>query len=484
MILIMAVSLYTVRIVLKSLGTVDYGIYTAIGGLVTTLSFLSTVLSNASQRFLSITIANDYKKLSNVFSSLVYTYAIVVFLIIILLEILGLWFLNNQMTIPIERLEAANVIFHFSVVTFAITILANPLQALIIAHEDMNWYACISIIEVFLKLVCVFLLTCLNYDKLITYSFLILIICIFIGVSYFIVCRLKYKDVRLLFSWQPSMFKSIFNYSSWTLFGGLAGIANTQGLNLLLNVFFGPIVNAAYAIGNQVSIAVSSFASSFFMAIRPPMTKNYASKKLDDTLKLFLFSSKALFFLVLIIVLPLFVEAPSILKLWLGEVGEHMISFVRLMLVYTFVLCQNSPLTTIAESDGAVKKYHGIVDGFTMLTLPIVYILFHFIGMPEVSIFVSIIVFVIAHFIRILIVCPMLGVGIKRYFVDILMPCVIPLILSIIFIFIFQYFRLEDFFLNLLIKVILYESVLCLSFFYIALSKQERMSLLQLIRKK
>ena len=423
MFITMLVALFTVRIVLRTLGVVDYGVYGVIGGVVTSLAFLSDVLANASQRFFSVEIGRkDSEKLHQVFGLIVLAYIITSVVIVLIAETVGLWFVQNKMDIPVGRMDAALVVYHFSVATFVIGLITNPFNAMIIAYERMNVYAYVSILQVFLKLGIVYLLVILPYDKLKVYALLMFLVSICMNAIYIIICRRSYPETKIEFKWDKDIFKSIFSYSSWTLLGSLAFIFNTQGLNIMFNLFFGPIANAAYSIGNQVKTAVNSFAANFFVATRPPMIKSYSEGDYEFTGKLFYFSTKIIFSLLFILIVPLFVKIEFVLDLWLGKVEPYMPAFVRLMLIYAIVLSISEPITAIAQAAGKVKAYHGIVDSFTLVTLPLTYIAFK-LGLDAIYGFIiSIAVFVIAHIMRLFILRKFFPLSLREYGARVVLP--------------------------------------------------------------
>lgn len=431
MFLVMVVSLYTVRVVLRTLGVEDYGIYSAVGGIVTSLSFVTAVLATASQRFFSIDLGKeDLISLNKTFSVIVLLYLGVGVLILLISETLGLWFLNSKMTIPETRMDAAYWVFQCSIISFIISIISSPYQAMIIAQERMNIYSIVGIIDVSLKLVMVFLLTLVNFDKLKLYSMLMVAVTFLCQSAYVMYSVISYKETHVRAIWDKRLIRSIMSFSTWSLFGSLSFICNSQGINLILNVFFGPIVNAAYMIGNQVKTTVNLFSSNFYIAVRPTMIKEFAKNNYPYVKRLVIFSTKALFFLLFVIIFPISMETEGILELWLGEVGEYMVVFVRLMLIYSIVLSISEPLTTIAQAAGIVKKYHLYVDGFTLLTLPLTYATFKIGYPPEFAFIISIVVFIIAHFIRLYVIRSVLDISIMEYLRSIIFRIAIVVLLS------------------------------------------------------
>ena len=438
MFLTMAVSLYTVRVVIKALSVSDYGLYGAVGGVILTFSFITSVLTNASQRFFAVELGKGVEgRVKDTFSTLFLTYLGVSCVVIVLAETVGLWFLFNKMTIPPGREDAAMWVYQFALLSFIVTLLANPYQALIIAHEKMNLYAYLSVLDVVLKLLIVYILLVFDYDKLKVYAVLIFLTQLITNSIYVIYCKTKLEGASVTWQIDRELFKSVFSYSSWTLFGTVAGIANTQGINLLLNVFFGTIANASYSVASQVYHTVGMFANNFYTAVKPPLIKNFAAGNYSYVEKLFQFSSKALFLLLFMVVLPLMVCTEQVLNIWLGEVNCYMVVFVRLSLVYATILIVSYPITAVVQAGGHVKLYHSLVDGFSILALPIVYVLFKLGYDAPCSYVVSILVFSIAHLLRLIIL--------KRVFTEFrVKPYVVCFLLPAILLFVVLYIVLRN----------------------------------------
>lgn len=474
MFLLMLVSLYTVRVVLDTLGVEDYGIYSAIGGLVVTFSFLSQVLSNASQRFFAVDIGNnDQEGLNSSFSAIIISYIIITIVIIILLETVGTWFVLNKMTIPENRIDVALLLYHFSILTFAVTILTNPFNALIIAHENMKTFAYISIVEGLLKLLVAFSLVYFSADKLKLYAILLFLVSGIIFITYFVISKIYYKEIKFNFRYGLVKVKEVFGYSSWTLFGTIAGVVNGQGINIMLNIFVGPIANAAYAIGNQVSGVVNQLSNSFFSAVRPPLMKSYASGEKEKMNELFYFSNKILFILMSLVILPLYLEVEFILNLWLGTVEPYMVTFTRLLLVYVAVLCLSNPITTIVQAAGEVKKYHGIVDSFTLLSLPISFIAYKRGMRPEGAFIITLLIFVIAHILRLYILKKVMKFSISRYIIRFIIPAFLVVAVSLIGVY---YIRMliENDVLKLCVTIIVSSLLTIIASLFLIMSSQER----------
>lgn len=429
----MIVSLYTVRVVLRVLGVEDYGIYSAVGGIVSSLTIFTNTLAVASQRFFSIEIGKCNKEgLNRVFSSITLLYILAGIIILIITETIGVWFFNNKMVIPLDRMDAAFVILQCTVISFFISIVIAPFQAIIIAKEDMKIYAFVGVYDVIVKLLIVFLLQLFELDKLILYGLLLLIASASSQCIYLLFTLKKYKDIKFRLNWYGDTMKSVLSFSVWSFIGCLAFLSNAQGLNLLMNVYFGPVVNAAYSIGCSVKNAVNQLGTNFFVAVRPNLIKEYAANNFDYVKKLFFFSTKVIFCLLFMIIFPISVEAEGILFLWLGEVGEYMVSFVRLMLIWALLLNISEPITAIVQAANKVKSYHLKVDLFTLLTLPIVYLAFKSGATPAWAFIISVIVLFLAHILRLYILRKIINIGVLEYFVNIVLRILFSICISLV----------------------------------------------------
>ena len=432
MALIMLVSLYTVRVILNELGVEDYGIYSAIGGIISTLSFVTSILTNASQRFFSIEIGQKkLTKLKKTFSSIVLIYISLGLVVVLFAETLGSWFIHNKMTIPEFRTDAANWVFQCTIISFFISIITAPYQAMIIAKEKLEIYAYVGILDAILKLSIALLIKEIHFDKLISYAILIVLSTFISQIIYIYYCVKKCPEAQFLFHSDKSTIKDVLSYSAWSLFGSLAYVCNSQGINLILNVFWGPVVNAAYAIGNQVKSSVNLFGSNFYVAVRPVMMKEYASGNIEYVKKLFFTSSKTLFLLLFIIIFPISFQLEGILNLWLGSVGPYMLSFTRLLLIYAILLSMSDPITSIVQAANEVKRYHLYVDGFTLMTLPIVYALFKYGLSADYAFYASITIFIIAHYIRLVILSQIINLHPLLYIKGVFIPIAISVLVTV-----------------------------------------------------
>lgn len=375
MLLLMAVTLYTSRVVLDKLGITDYGIYNVVGGIVTMLGFLNTAMSVATQRFLSYEIGrDDFEQLKKVFSSSILIHSIIAFIILIISETVGLWFLNSQLSISEERMNAANWVYQFSILSFIINVLSVPYNALIISHERMGVYAYISIIEVVLKLLIVFLLSCFDVDRLILYAFLVFAVSLFIRILYQCYCSRKYPESKFKFVWQRDLLQRMISFSGWSLFGGIAYMAKSQGINVVLNIFFGATVNAAWGIAQQVNSAVLMFVQNFVTAINPPIIKAYAKGERDRLFSLLFNGMKYTFFLASCLIVPLLVETDFVLSFWLKEVPDYTVLIVQYVLVVILIELFSHAIGTTIQATGEIKWYQIVVGSILFLNLPLSYI--------------------------------------------------------------------------------------------------------------
>lgn len=426
MLLAMFVSLFTVRVVFNTLGTVDYGIYNVVGGVVAMFSFLSGTMAAASQRFFAFELGRkDFIKLKKIFSMTIMIYAIVAIVVVLLGETIGLWFLNNKMVIPVNRVTAANWIYQFSILSFLVTIMTIPYDAVIIAHENMKVYAYVSIIEVTLKLLIVYILVCFSFDKLKLYSLLIFMTSCIVTFIYRSVCKRKYKECKFSFKWDKSLFKMLIGYSGWNLFGALAGILNNHGINILLNIFFGPVINAARSIAFQVSSSVNQFVMNFLMAVNPQITKYYATDDKNKMMELVVRTSKLSFFLLFLISMPMLLETHFILALWLKKVPDSVVIFTILIIVSALVDSLSYPLMTAAQATGQIRLYQLVVGGALLLNLPISYCFLKAGFPPQVTMYIVIVISIICFFLRVLILKKMIGMPVLSYYKRVLFQIIL-----------------------------------------------------------
>lgn len=370
----MGVAFYTSRVVLNALGVEDFGIYNVVGGVVAMFSFLTGTFTSATQRFLNFEMGlGNQKRLNEIFSMSITLNVMIAVLIILFSEIVGIWFINHKLVIPPDRLVAAHWVFQFSLLAMAVTIISTPYNAVIIANERMNVFAYISIVEAMLKLGVAVIIAFCGGDKLIVYGALILLVAMIIRVIYSVYCKRKFQECHYKFYWDKTLFYEMGAFAGWNMYGNFAFVMITQGVNILLNMFFGPAVNASRAIAIQVQSAIQGFATNFTMAVDPRIVQDYAQGNKNSVFKLVCYSSKFSFFLLLLLASPVLLETEIILKLWLGQVPDYSVVFVRLILIQMLIRILQNPLHTLMHASGKMKKYQLIDGTLLLLNIPVSY---------------------------------------------------------------------------------------------------------------
>jgi O-antigen/teichoic acid export membrane protein len=433
MALMMCISLYTSRVVLQTLGVEDYGIYNVVGGVVVMFTFLNDGMTVSTLRFLTFELGKDnQKRLNEIFVTSLHIHLVISAVIVLLSETVGLWFLTEKLVIPLERMTAAHWCFQLSVFTCVVSIMSYPYNAAIVAHEKMSAFAYISILDAILKLLLVYLLLVFSMDRLILYAILFAAEKIMIRMVYNVYCTRHFEECHYRWLHDSQLFRQMFSFAGWSMWGNMAYIAYSQGLNMLLNIFFGPVVNAARAVAVQVQGAVSQLSSNFQMAINPQITKTYASGMMDEMHTLIYRSTRFTFCLLLLLCLPIFIEAPMLLHLWLGDVPAYSVAFLRLLLLVMIVDQMANPLAISVNSTGNNKKYE-FVNGCLMLSiLPISYYVLYLGAEPWAVFTVHLCISFIACIVRFCIVKPMIHLRIGTYFSKAVGPCLLVMALSCI----------------------------------------------------
>ena len=376
MLLIMAVTLYTSRVVLNVLGVEDFGIYNVVGGIVVMFSFLNGAMATSTQRFLSFSLGkNDQEQVARVFSMSMTTHISIALIVLLLAETFGLWIFYRYLNIPPERMGAAQWVYQLSVLTFCISIIRVPYNAGIIAYERMSFYAYISIVEVCLKLGMVILLQYLGSDKLILYALLMALTTGIVTFIYKLYCCKTFSVCRYHYFWDKHLYKELISFSGWSLFGSAANVGVQQGINILLNVFFGVVTNAALGIANQVSSAVSQLVGNFQTAFNPALVKSYASGDYSYFVRLIFQTSRFSYFLLFIIALPLYLCMPFVLKVWLDIVPEYTVVFCRWMLVFVMIDAVSAPLWISVQAIGKIRSYQLLMSALIFLNIPLSWLL-------------------------------------------------------------------------------------------------------------
>ncbi|EFB7153453.1 MULTISPECIES: lipopolysaccharide biosynthesis protein [Enterobacterales] len=420
MLLTLGVTLYTSRVVLNNLGVEDFGIYNVVGGVVTMMAFLSGAMSSATQRFLSFELGKkDTEQLHNVFKMSINIHWLIIFIVVLIAETLGLWFVNTQLVIPSERLVAANWVYQCAIISFCCSVLAVPYNAAIIAHEKMSAFAYISIVDVLLKLIVVFWLAAHDGDKLQFYALLLSLVSVLILGCYYAYARWQFEVTRFGWYWNTELFKTLFSYTGWNLFGNVAAVAANQGINILLNLFFGATVNAARAIAFQVNSAITGFVTSLQMSINPQIVKSFASDNHTYMLQLVFSGARYSFFLLYMLAIPLLLQTEVILKVWLGILPEHAVEFCRLVIIDSLIVCLSGTLMTAFQATGKIKKYQMVVGFIILCNLPVSYLFLKLGCDANVTMFVGISISMVALCARVILLSALFS-DIKSRFIDLI----------------------------------------------------------------
>ena len=375
MVFLMLINLYTSRVVLQCLGVEEYGIYNAVGGFISMFSMISAALSTAISRYLTYTIVEgDMPKLKKVFSTSIIIQLLLCLILVLLMETLGIWFLNTKMTIPEGRYIAANWVFQFSIVAFTVNLLSVPYNVVLIAHEKMNAFAYIGIYEGLAALGIAFLLKCSPIDTLIFYAFLMCCVALSTRLIYGVYCKRHFEECTFNWIFEKYLLKDMLGFAGWNFIGVTSGVLRSQGINLLFNVYIGPLINAARGLAMQVLAAVNKFSGSFYTAVQPQITKYYAAKEYDAANGLVCRSSRLAFFLLMLLCLPLLWETDFLLGLWLEEVPRQTSVLTRIVLVFTLSEAFSQPMIYLMLATGKIKKYQIVVGGLCLLNFPVAWI--------------------------------------------------------------------------------------------------------------
>lgn len=474
MLFLMIISLYTSRIVLNALGVEDFGIYNVAGGVVAMFSILSGSLSAAISRFITYELGkNNILKLKVIFSSAITIQIGLGIVIVFFAETIGIWFLNTQMNIPIERMVAANWVLQFSIITFIINLISVPYNAVIIAHEKMSAFAYISIFEAIGKLLIAYLITISPIDKLIFYAILMCVVAIAIRLLYGYYCKRHFDECRFHFIWNKQIFQQIFSFAGWNFIGASSAVLRDHGGNIIINLFCGPTVNAARGIAFQVNNAIQGFVSNFMTALNPQITKSYAVKNYTYMMTLIFQGARLSFYMLLLLSLPIIINTHYLLTLWLNTVPEHTVLFVRLVLIFAMSESISGPLITAMLATGNIRNYQIIVGGLQMLNLPISYILLSLGAIPETVLIVAVLISQCCLMARLYMLKKMIKLKIKDYLKKVYFNIITVSIIAIILPICMQE-RLAENFINFLLSSLICMLCTYLSIYYIGCSYEER----------
>lgn len=483
MLLMMFVTLFTSRVVLDKLGVTDYGIYNVVGGVVAMLGFLNSSMSNAVQRYLSFEIGkNNEAGVNRIFNVSLFAHVGIAVFVFVVMEIVGVWYLNTHMNIPAERMDAANWVLQCSIFTTLFTIVQVPYNAIIISKEQMGIYAYISILEVVLKLLVVYMLAIGNFDKLKLYSVLIMVVTIGIVMIYRFYCTRKYKEAKFKFIKDWNLLKQIVGFASWNMLGELAWVFTGQGVNIILNSFFGPVVNAARGLAEQVNGAVNRFVANFQTAVNPQLIKNYASDQLGEMKTLLFRSTRFSYYLLLALSLPIILKMDFILHLWLKEVPDYTTGFCQLVLVSSLVSTLSNLLAQVARAYGKIRNYQIIVSIFLFLNFPLSYIVLKFWGSPLSTMFVNIGINAMLLFVRLRLTNRMIQMTYGSFIRNVLFPVIIVTAVALV-IPLTIYFMLDNSIISFIIVCLVSFVSVGVSTYALGMNANERLYILAAISK-
>ena len=416
MLLIMGVTLYTSRVVLQMLGVEDYGIYNVVGGIVVLFTFVNNAMVTSTQRFSNYELGRgDLVTTQHVFSASVTIHLGIALLTFVLAETAGLWFLERYIQYPADRGWAVTLTYQFTILGTCVNIMRAPYNAAIIAHERMSFYAYISVIEAVFRLLIVYLLTWTAWDRLIFYGVLMFVVLALVLACYYLYCRRSFAVCHYHFFWDKGLFCELLGFSGWSLFGGIANMGASQGLNILLNLFFGVTVNAAMGIANQVQTAVYSFVGNFQTAFNPQIVKSYASGDRNYFIDLIMRTSKYSYFLLFVISFPLYLCCEEVLSLWLGEVPAHTVSFCRLMILFSLLDALQGPLWVSVQATGKIRDYQILMSVMILTNLPLGYLFLRMGYVPEVVLVIRCLLNLLILFFRLWYLRRLYGFPVWRY---------------------------------------------------------------------
>ena len=484
MLFLMFIKLYTSRVILHALGITDYGVYNVVGGFVAMFALISAALTNACSRFLNYEMGKgDIGRQKVVFSTALSIQWGLAIIVAVLSEAIGVWYINDVMVLPPDRLEAANWCFQFSIITFAINLISVPYNAAIIAHEKMSAFAYISINQGLAILAISFLVSWSPIDRLVFYAFMLLVVQFTVRYAYQVYCRRNFQECSYIRVFDKPLFKHMLSYSVWHLVGNGAFVLKGHGVNIVLNLFFGPTVNAARAVANQVDNAVNQFASNFMTAMSPQITQSYSRGELKSMFQLVNRGSRFSFYLLFILALPVIINTDYILHLWLKEIPDHTVPFIQLTLISMMITSVSRSLMTAQNATGNVRNYQLIVGGILLLNLPFSYLLLSLGMMPEIVLVVAIVVEILAFLARMY----MIPFTIKEFqpylfLRDVILKCSIVVLLSAP-IPVFVYIYLPENFYTFILNVCL--CLLCgmVVIYYVGCNANERAMLKSAVRK-
>lgn len=487
MVLVLIISLYTTRAILKVLGVEDYGVYNVVCGFVSMFAFLNTSMSHGIQRFYNY----EYGKNGTEGANRVYVTSLAIqlllgLLIIVLTESVGLWYLHNKMVIPEGRMYAAEWIFQFSIISFLIVIMEVPYTAAVMAHEKMDYYAFLSILDAVLRLIIVLLIPNFNADYLILYGLALLLMRFLEFFLYYIYCRLKFEEIRLPRKKEVSkdLFMSMLGFSGWNLFGSFSNMMRDQGVNLILNFFFGPIVNAARGVAMQVNTGVTGLVNSILTPVRPQVVQSYARNEMERVMNLTYTISKFSLFFLLLICLPLCLEIDFVLSIWLGDnIPEHTQTFIIIILLTSAILIPMSSQAALVHASGKMRNYQVIGSTVKVLSVPIAFFLMKIGYAPEWALIMVLLFDAIGLIVGMFIIRTLMPFHIKEYTLKVFVPVIPVAILSFLVSWGVHIYVQNDL-IRFLLVLLVSTAVCCLTIYFFGITKEEKTLFMQLLKIK
>lgn len=485
MLIILAVNLYSSRIVLQELGVEDYGIYNIVGGVVAMFAFLNTTMSGATSRFLTYEAGkNNVSKLKDTFKASLSLHCLIALIIILFSETIGLWFVNNKLVIPENKMDIANIVYQISILTISVKTIQVPFNASIISHERMDVYAFIEIANALIIIGFLFLLQLFDFGKLIIYSLMLLFVAVCVLLMYCTYCLRKYKECTVKFSADWHIMKPMLVFSGFDLYGNMCVTARTQGINIILNIFFGTVINAAAGIATQIQAAILMISSNVSMAFRPQIIKNYAVGQIRQMEKLVNTSSIISVLLFSIVAIPLFIEMPLVLDIWLKTPPKHTESIARISILVCWLGALNSVLTIPIHATGKIKVLSLCGGTIYLMTIPVAYFCVKFFEIPEVA-YITMLVFMVVLLCSTSIILKRLIPQFSnvRYWLKSILNCVLCILFSTICVVTLTK-NIDEGILRLLTIGIAYALLLFVSVFIIVCNKEQRHNILKYIINK
>lgn len=483
MLLLMVISLYTSRVILNALGVEDYGIYNVVGGVVTMFSMLSGSLTAAIQRFLNFELGTgNIEKLKKIFSSAITIQIGLVVIIVILAETLGLWFMNTKLVIPEDRIVAANWCYQFSILTFAVNLINVPYNAAIISHEKMSAFAYISILEALVKLLIAWTIVITHADRLIYFGGMLCFLAVILRIIYGWYCKKNFTECTYHFICDFQLLKQMFGFAGWNFIGVSSFVLRDQGGNIIINLFFGPSVNAARAIAVKVNAVITGFVQNFMTALNPQITKSYANGEHDYMFKLIFQGARLSYYILLLLCLPLILNTHFILVIWLKLVPEHTDLFVQLTLIFTMCESISNPLITAMLATGRIRNYQIAVGGIQMMNLPLAYLCLKLGAAPESVLYVAILLSLCCLATRLWMLRGMIALKVGSYVREVFLNVIIVTILSAIVPSLICHYLEESIFKFVSVSVV---AVLCtiIVVLFVGCAKNERQFVVRQVRK-